>query len=39
LISFARLVPLLAFRRRSILALGMFDEPRIKVALRDLIGR
>jgi HEAT repeat protein len=39
LISIARLDPLLANRRRAIQALGKFDDPRIKEALRDLIGR
>jgi HEAT repeat protein len=39
LIAIARLDPLLANRRRAIQALGKFDDPRIKEALRDLVGR
>ncbi|HEX9565061.1 MAG TPA: hypothetical protein VF981_13850 [Gemmatimonadaceae bacterium] len=39
LISIARIDPLLANRRRAIQALGKFDDPRIKEALRDLVGR
>jgi HEAT repeat protein len=39
LIGIARLDPLLANRRRAIQALGKFDDPRIKEALRDLVGR
>lgn len=39
LISIARLDPLLANRRRAIQALGKFDDPRIKEALKELVGR
>lgn len=38
LISIARADPLLANRRRAIQALGRFDDPRVKEALKDLIG-
>jgi HEAT repeat protein len=39
LISIARVDPLLANRRRAIQALGKFDDPRIKEALRELVGK
>jgi HEAT repeat protein len=38
LISIAKADPLLANRRRAIQALGRFDDPRVKDALKDLIG-
>ncbi|HEX6314814.1 MAG TPA: HEAT repeat domain-containing protein [Gemmatimonadaceae bacterium] len=39
LISIARNDPLLSNRRRAIQALGRFDDPRVKEALRDLISK
>lgn len=39
LISIAKADPLLANRRRAIQALGKFDDPRIREALRELVGR
>ena len=39
LITIARADPLVANRRRAIQALGKFDDPRVKDALRDLIGK
>ena len=38
LITIARADPLVANRRRAIQALGKFDDPRVKEALRDLIN-
>lgn len=39
LISIAKIDPLLANRKRAIQALGKFDDPKIKEALRDLVGK
>jgi HEAT repeat protein len=39
LIAIARNDPLMNNRRRAIQALSRFDDPRVKEALRDLIGR
>lgn len=38
LITIARADPLVANRRRAIQALGKFDDPRVKDALRELVG-
>lgn len=38
LITIARADPLVSNRRRAIQALGRFDDPRVKEALRELIG-
>src|SRR5688572_17142710 len=39
LITIARADPLISNRRRAIQALGKFDDPRVKEALRELIGK
>ena len=39
LITIARSDPLVSNRRRAIQALGKFDDPRVKDALRELIGK
>ena len=38
LIAIARNDPMVTNRRRAIQALGRFDDPRVKEALRDLVG-
>ncbi len=39
LVAIAKSDPLLANRRRAIQALGQFDDPRVKEALRELVGK
>lgn len=38
LIAIARNEPILSLRRRAVQALGRFDDPRVKDALRELVG-
>lgn len=38
LVSIARTDPVLSNRRRAIQALGRFDDPRVKEALKELVG-
>jgi HEAT repeat protein len=38
LVSIAKTDPLVSNRRRAIQALGRFDDPRVKEALRELVG-
>jgi len=39
LVSIAKSDPLVSNRRRAIQALGRFDDPRVKEALRELVGK
>jgi HEAT repeat protein len=39
LVSIAKTDPLVSNRRRAIQALGRFDDPRVKEALRELVGK
>lgn len=39
LVAIAKTDPLLANRRRAIQALGQFDDPRVKEALKELVGK
>jgi HEAT repeat protein len=39
LVSIAKNDPLVSNRRRAIQALGRFDDPRVKEALRELVGK
>jgi HEAT repeat protein len=39
LVSIAKSDPLVSNRRRAIQALGKFDDPRVKDALRELVGK
>lgn len=39
LVSIARNDPLVSNRRRAIQALGKFDDPRVKAALKELVGK
>jgi hypothetical protein len=38
LVAIAKADPLVSNRRRAIQALGRFDDPRVKEALRELVG-